>query len=160
MSSADTESAAFEATVRETMHDAGEDHIAERLARWPDGEYKDRSTGYAWWGYQQAARRAPSSSPVELPEPDARVTGLLGHFASFNAAPTVRKGDGVYFADTVRALLASAERVPEGWRMVPVDPTEEMIKAGRNYTTLAAGAYYAMLEAAPRPPAAHKEPTP
>lgn len=55
----DTERAEFEAAIRATMHDAGEDHIAERLERWPDGAYKDRATGYAWWGYQKAARRAP-----------------------------------------------------------------------------------------------------
>ena len=56
----DAERAKFEAAIRATMHDAGEDHIAERLERWPDGAYKDRATGYAWWGYQQAARRAPA----------------------------------------------------------------------------------------------------
>ena len=59
--STEQERAEFEAAIRATMHDAGEDHIAERLERWPDGAYKDRATGYAWWGYQQAARRAPAA---------------------------------------------------------------------------------------------------
>lgn len=58
------------------------------------------------------------------------------------------------------AQVPLSDELHEGWQMVPVEPTQEMIKAGRNYTTLAAGAYYAMLEAAPQPPAAHKEPTP
>lgn len=57
MSTPDKDRADFEASVRATMHDAGEEHIAERLACWPDGAYKDRSTGYAWWGYQQAVNR-------------------------------------------------------------------------------------------------------
>jgi multidrug efflux pump subunit AcrA (membrane-fusion protein) len=48
--------------------------------------------------------------------------------------------------------------VPEGWRLVPVEPTAAMISAfehapcAENYTDAATWAWEAMLDAAPQPP--------
>ncbi|UZV40249.1 hypothetical protein Acica_44 [Acidovorax phage Acica] len=65
-------------------------------------------------------------------------------------------------ADQLRALLASARRlqpdagaVPDGWRLVPVEPTEHMAMAGGQYAEcgLPANAvfgYRAMIAAAPQ----------
>lgn len=46
----------------------------------------------------------------------------------------------------------AADLVPEGWKMVPVEPTEEMIAAGDQFMdglSSLGNAYYAMLAAAP-----------
>lgn len=64
--------------------------------------------------------------------------------------------------DQLRAELENV-RVPEGWKLVPVEPTREMLDRGShnvncNYhygtmETIAKHAYKAMLTAAPTPPA-------
>ena len=114
--SAEQERVEFESAVRSAMHDEGEDCIAESLARRRDGAYKASATGYAWWGYQQAAHRAP-------------------------VVP-----------------------VPQGWKWVPVEPTQHMIHEGSNADCVLNAnepnadrkrrVYCAMLAAAPKPPAA------
>lgn len=54
-----------------------------------------------------------------------------------------------------RALLASKPAVPEGWKLVPLEPTEKMIDAAQRYTWLAeedateSGIWRHMLAAAP-----------
>ena len=49
----------------------------------------------------------------------------------------------------------SAPGVPEGWRLVPVEPTPKMMRAGVLESVGALRVYYAMLAAAPAQPAAH-----
>lgn len=53
-----------------------------------------------------------------------------------------------------RSALSAGPREPEGWRLVPVEPTEEMIAAVENYSEWASrgpeDVYPAMLAAAPR----------
>ena len=59
------------------------------------------------------------------------------------------------------AAPAQAAAVPEGWKLVPVEPTKAMRRAGGDYFTkteghwsqVAGGAYRAMLAAAPAQPA-------
>lgn len=58
-----------------------------------------------------------------------------------------------------RAHLEGCGGVPEGWRMVPVEPTPEMIRAGshgkfRNAYNPEEESYAAMLDAAPPAPSA------
>ncbi|UUC95560.1 hypothetical protein [Comamonas sp. C11] len=128
------ERAAFERIVKETMHDAGEDHIAERLACWPDGAYKDRSTGYAWWAW--LARAALAATPaaaaqVVLPEPDFQLkwSASAGRY-SFSKPIT---GDAdCYTADTVRTLLAGAS-APAAQAVEPTDAELIALNAGECY---------------------------
>ena len=56
----------------------------------------------------------------------------------------------------LRQQLAEARKVPEGWRLVPVEPTDNMLYAGSlaadgfgSPWTRTANAYKAMLSAAP-----------
>jgi len=48
--------------------------------------------------------------------------------------------------------LRKGREIPEGWKLVPVEPTEEMIAAGDQFMdglSRLGDAYYAMLAAAP-----------
>ena len=45
------------------------------------------------------------------------------------------------------------DMVPEGWKLVPVEPTTKMIDAARSQSSFPAGVWRAMLAAAPQPPA-------
>ncbi|MCM2546151.1 hypothetical protein ACVCII_04255 [Burkholderia glumae] len=65
------------------------------------------------------------------------------------------------------ALLTSPRAaVPEGWKLVPIEPTSEMVSAGEHvaYSDVAYAppeiAYRAMLDAAPAAPVAEAEPAP
>jgi hypothetical protein len=60
--------------------------------------------------------------------------------------------------DAIRAALASAPRVPQGWKLVPVEPTQEMCQQGQwkaqewpKFPLRIAPIYAAMLAAAPQP---------
>lgn len=62
-------------------------------------------------------------------------------------------------SDMAKELLALRQRreIPEGWKLVPVEPTKEMRLASRRYVaktklTSGPGFYRAMLAAAPNPP--------
>ena len=44
------------------------------------------------------------------------------------------------------------DMVPEGWKLVPVEPTTKMIDAARSQSSFPAGVWRAMLNAAPQPP--------
>ncbi|UBB18313.1 hypothetical protein [Comamonas odontotermitis] len=58
------------------------------------------------------------------------------------------------------AQLSARQAVPDGWRLVPMEPTEEMIKAGNTKTWVLPchDCWSAMLSAAPPPP--EREPLP
>ena len=64
--------------------------------------------------------------------------------------------DAHKYRDAFRTALAALRSVPEGWQIVPVEPTPEMISAGWEHTALpcwsedVAKAYRAMLSAAPK----------
>jgi hypothetical protein len=74
-----------------------------------------------------------------------------------------RMGGYEHFARAIRAALASAPRVPQGWKLVPVEPTEAMWAAVNKLDNeMAAGSYdgkgctieqtwECMLAAAPQP---------
>lgn len=60
-------------------------------------------------------------------------------------------------AEFEAAVLAQSERVPEGWQLVPVEPTQAMIRAGWKVGLMGMdregpqAVYRAMLDAAPSP---------
>jgi|GEM_PF-7081903 len=75
--------------------------------------------------------------------------------------PPLGKAPDFNLLDTLHARIASLEAqlserqaAPEGWRLVPESPTEEMIKAGDAKTWVLPCNYCwsAMLSAAPPPP--------
>lgn len=52
----------------------------------------------------------------------------------------------------VNALAAEPVAAPEGWRLVPVEPTDEMLHASyREASVYSPSAYRAMIAAAPKP---------
>jgi hypothetical protein len=51
----------------------------------------------------------------------------------------------------LKAQLSARQAAPDGWRLVPVEPTEEMVTAGQESFGVH-DCYYAMLSAAPPPP--------
>ncbi len=51
----------------------------------------------------------------------------------------------------LEAALSARQAAPEGWRLVPAEPTEEMVTAGQESFGVH-DCYYAMLSAAPPPP--------
>jgi hypothetical protein len=58
-----------------------------------------------------------------------------------------------------RAALASAPQVPQGWKLVPVEPTKDMVEAAYDNVTGGGGRaaiYAAMLAAAPAPEGAQQ----
>ena len=62
-------------------------------------------------------------------------------------------------SDAIGALRAALEQpqvnspeIPEGWKLVPVEPTTKMIDAARSQSSFPAGVWRAMLAAAPQPP--------
>lgn len=66
-------------------------------------------------------------------------------------------------APFVRRILALTQAAPDGWRLVPVEPTEAMIEAGRvvgslRFANRASDTYRAMLSASPAPPAQGAKP--
>jgi len=107
---------------------------------------------------KQAARQA-------LEAMSGVVNSVIGIDANHPRKPD---SDGYYFEpihiDEVRAVTEAiaglaaalsqpeAVQVPQGWRMVPVKPTQEMLRAGTGYG-LTINTWDAMLAAAPQPPA-------
>lgn len=51
----------------------------------------------------------------------------------------------------LKAQLSARQAAPNGWRLVPAEPTEEMVTAGQESFGVH-DCYYAMLSAAPQPP--------
>ena len=60
-----------------------------------------------------------------------------------------------------QAARAHGDAVPEGWKLVPVEPTEQMSRAGvrvlMRANSWATGVFQAMVSAAPTPPQAEDE---
>lgn len=111
----------------------------------PSGETQAglSSTGetepYAWEGYWAGAGSINSQTSITRHE------------------PTMRRweADGAEITPLYLSAL-SHPVVPEGWRMVPVEPTQEMVKAGARRVSyespqMARNCFEAMLAAAPKP---------
>ena len=92
-----------------------------------------------------------TAPPVSDVEPVAYVTGVYGGHttvAPIDAAQVLRVGMALYTAPP-------APSVPDGWKLVPVEPTPEMMRSGMNVPFNKAArhnaVYRAMLAAAPTP---------
>ena len=90
-------------------------------------------------------KKAPEAEPV------ARVTG---YYAGYLSIATI---DGrVLPTGTALYLAPPAPSVPDGWKLVPVEPTPEMMRSGMNVPFNKAArhnaVYRAMLKEAPQPP--------
>ncbi|WP_288081560.1 hypothetical protein [Pseudomonas sp.] len=160
------------------------------FGRLPSGEYIIPATRFALVGWQAARAAAPvAADPVQVmavavtredEEEGLRLEWLLeGGISEMEFAGQVLfampeandlcEGDGsahVYLAPPAPVAAPVAGQVPEGWKLVPVEPTEAMLQAGIDTPCVITGKdehdqiedyrsmYRAMLSAAPSAPSA------
>ena len=86
----------------------------------------------------------------------------LNEFAAIDYEPQKHDVYGWEVLKDKQPLYTQAPAIPEGWQLVPIEPTPEMIEAGRNAPMILAGndeddapqdyinVYEAMLSAAPK----------
>ena len=115
------------------------------------------STGYEMAGVLQEMVDAPESEPV------ARVTGYYAGYLSIATVDgsVLPAGTALYAAPPhqsehhLEMVNTPAPSVPDGWKLVPVEPTPEMMRSGMNVPFNKAArhnaVYRAMLAAAPTP---------
>lgn len=135
-------------TLREEAEQLAEDRptsLSDDLYQWAmDAEEM------LWKLSAQAAQPAPRRLT------EAEITLLVeAYYEDFGSAPPdlIRQVEGLIFGD------AQPAQVPAGWKLVPVEPTNEMNCAGNTYAELTANqpkgmwwwgrVYQAMLSAAP-----------
>jgi hypothetical protein len=121
-------------------------HEAVRLADWLQAAVQT---------YPQVSADEPGGYCSEMDQMIDQAAALLRRIPELEAQ-----------RDQLRAELEKV-RVPEGWKLVPVEPTREMLDRGShnvncNYhygtmETIAKHAYKAMLTAAPTPPNADQK---
>lgn len=146
--------------------------------RFEDGAYKDDHTQRHWWTWQNAlSATQPAQAAQGAGEVVAWCTPDGERCVTAKTYECARKDSGAMWSSmapfTVPAYThptpaQPAPVVPEGWKLVPVEPTEEMLAAAhegdRQYTlrnfgdvmTVMQGPYdhwVAMLAATPTPPA-------
>lgn len=80
-------------------------------------------------------------------ESDRQSTGVKYSTAKKSAAELRRLHAEI---QQLKAHLSARQAAPDGWRLVPVEPTEEMVTAGQESFGVH-DCYYAMLSAAPPP---------
>lgn len=119
----DQERAAFEAWGRaEGLEDS-------------NGYGMDYPLGRQLWAAWQAGRAALAAAPQV---PDALATAI-GELSAAMGSPAVYGKAGDLFTPTVRLAVhrlretaaAPVQAVPDGWKLVPVEPTTEMLDAAR-----------------------------
>jgi len=96
----------------------------------------------------------PNGEPV-LPAPSG--WDEIGGWSAWTEAQVLAYGEA-----RAQAALTQARAVPSGWKLVPVEPTEAMRRAGREYAECAISAnavfcFRAMLSASPPPPTEQSE---
>ena len=130
-------------------------------AWWPSvGQSIGKVAAWEAWQAAIAADRAARAEPVAWGMPNTAITGHR------NALMMVRleipSGDqyGGALLVPLYAAPPAAPVVPDGWKLVPVDPTESMLESARlatesegltTTTWLRNCVYRAMLAAAPKP---------
>ena len=108
---------------------------------------------------EQAAQPMCMAKRIEDLEEQVRVMGgalnELREFADANVWDDYERGALLAIIDAALVGKIPTPVVPEGWQLVPVEPTEEMLDAGY-FTNHGAnrGIYRAMLAAAPSPDSA------
>lgn len=108
-------------------------------------------------GMLRALQAALAAQPEAVPQPQ-EIAALKAEAAHWKLVADTKTAIASRLADDVEALRAQTEAVPQGgqWKLVPVEPTPEMVKAGWHGAD-AERCYRAMLAAAPpspQPPAA------
>ena len=119
--------------------------------------------------YPQVSADEPGGYCSEMDQMIDQAASLLRRIPELETARDVAVELAAQYAaerDQLRAELEKV-RVPEGWKLVPVEPTREMLDRGShnvncNYhygtmETIAKHAYKAMLTAAPTPPNADQK---
>ncbi|WP_312120303.1 hypothetical protein [Kosakonia cowanii] len=101
-----------------------------------------------------AALYAAAPAPVAVPDELTREEYKRRFIEEDNFDDTYRGGWKDYRAAMLKAGPVTAATVPDGWKLVPVEPTKEMIDAGWSYymttkSPSSLGVYGAMLAAAP-----------
>jgi hypothetical protein len=157
------ERAAFEAWMQTGVLDSTPD-----LARDDLDNYDDWNTQRAWRGWQARAASANETGAkgaavawMRIDDPrdcisDAKKRDMIEHAG----APGARLAENYSIAlgKIVPAQAAEPVAIPDGWKLVPVELTEEMRAAANNHDQTMfqptwASTYRAMLEAAPQHPA-------
>lgn len=116
----DAERAAFEAWIENRFGHASVS-AGNILSRFPSGEYAKDLTRAAWNAWAESARGGGWRTPGER-----------------EASPTLPHSENPD---------SPAPRGAQGWRMVPVEPTDEMIEAG--YEALEQGREWGRMQCAP-----------
>jgi len=82
---------------------------------------------------------------------DAKMCAAWDNLNDVAAPPAIVKQ---LAENTLATLTAEPVRLPDGWQLVPIEPTDEMLAAGDKFMdglSELGNAYSAMLEAAPKP---------
>ena len=138
---------------------------------WNRGHYCEGTKSYIdptkVWGLPVGTKlyTAPPAPSVPETEPVARVTGYYGGYLSIVTVDgrVLPAGTALYAAPPhqsehhLEMVNTPAPSVPDGWKLVPVEPTPEMMRSGMsvpfNKAARHNAVYRAMLAAAPTPAA-------
>lgn len=130
--------------------------LAGKLPERPDTEWTDAAQATTEQDYRelqaqhdQVQSRLKAALDVVR---EARISVEFRHSTTTNFGGTVTTGRLLEKIDALLAGQVPAQAVPEGWQLVPVEPTEEILRAIRS-CVLVESCYSAMLAAAPKPEA-------
>jgi len=109
-----------------------------------------------FWALEQRAEAAEAKlAGLEKQEPAGYAVKRFdnGKFGSWLKSKGLAKGDADYYVVPLFERPApAADLVPEGWKLVRVEPTKQMLEASyREASVYSPTAYRAMLAAAPTP---------
>ncbi len=134
------------------------EQIIRNYAAWNNGEKPE------WWNSWEAKNYPKASLDLldEITQLSQRVKELeagqgdpVGYFCNPFGSVFEKVSKDCKLDYDVFPLYTSAPRIPEGWQLVPKEPTEEMVLAARDShegdAYLPSSLYVAMLAAAPKP---------
>jgi hypothetical protein len=163
----------FEADLQKRVSNLTPEILLERRA---DGKYASLLSQYSWEAWQ-AARQSSQSEPVDKKTviEAGKAVGLIDWATTSDvlkmAAKVVEENVGYFYtengrgeeqeelasdlANQIRNLIthpestAPQQAIPSGWKLVPIEPTAEMMAAGRTSDghTLNSDAVYAVYKA-------------
>lgn len=95
------------------------------------GDYINSETAGAWKGWQ-AARQSSQSEPVAWAWKARQPNGqILQRVEMWNPISAHVPSDSYTVFDIQPLYAAPQQAIPSGWRLVPIEPTDEMLIAGR-----------------------------
>ena len=124
-------------------------------------EDDERAEGAHWSGWSCEALYAAPPAPVSVPDEDllhmaaSAIEDLLSNKDRYCAGVWADIPAKLRRAAMLQGADGNSPAIPDGWVMVPVEPTKEMIDAGWSYymttkSPSSLGVYGAMLAAAPQ----------